>query len=416
MRNIVVVDSGLTGHRLSFNRTFSKILLKLGCRVFLLVPGSPSLIPWIMEEAAEQSQNFFAIDYLYNNNVPKRPGRIAALQSQMKHWRAIGKQVQHIEIKYNLDIDLVFFSWIDDFLGQYIHPWILEKIFPWKWTGLYFHPYHLRRESRFTNRTLNWRDIDSPFLSNQCIGVCIHDRSIANSLELKRYHKRVYIFPETADCSKPDETNELAKQIKSLAKERVVVGLIGCEPHKGVEMALDLASSTDPTKYFFVFLGSLNLMSFSNELLVKWQNFFDTERENCFSCFGHIDEGPSYNALFAAIDIHFLVYVDFVSSSNRLTKAAALSRYVLAADQYCVGDDVKAFNLGEVVPPGDLELAIESLDRLRGKILNDDFPLSQWITYAKLNSEDELSREFSSLIASLDIYKNFSHWVGGTGK
>ena len=403
MRNIVLVDNGLTGHRLSFNRTFSKILLKLDCRVFLLVPGSPSLIPWIRVEAAEHSQNFFPVDYQPSNHRPKKSGRIATLHAQLERWRTIAKKIKDIETKYNLKIDLVFFSWFDEFLGQYIHPLILNKIFPWKWSGLYFHPYHLRRQPKFLTRRLSWRDIDSPFLSRHCIGICFHDRSIAHSVQLNRYHKRVYTFPETADCSKPDENNELAKQIKSLAKERIVVGLIGCEPHKGVEMVLDLADRADPSKYFFVFLGILNLISFNKELLIKWQNFFNTKRENCYSCFGHINEGASYNAVFTAIDIHFLVYLDFVSSSNRLTKAASLSRYVLAADEYCIGDDVKSFRLGEVVPPGDLETALKALDRLRDKILMDDFPLNQWLTYANLNSEDELLKQFSSLIDTLAI-------------
>lgn len=401
MLNVVLVDIGLEGHRLNFNRTFSKILLNLGCRVFLLCPGSPSITSWIKQELPEQAENFFSIDFVYDDYTPTRNKAVYILKSAIKRWRTLVLRIREIEKEYKLKIDLVFFSWMDNHLERFLHPLLLDAIFPWNWSGLYFHPYHLRRQPEFIAKKLSWRDIDSPFLASKCIGVCLHDRGIANTLEQQRYRKRVFALPETADSSKPDENNRLACQIRSLARGRIVVGIIGCEPHKGVEMALDLARLADPEEYFFVFLGQLNTLSFDEQLRLKWNEFFGATPDNCLASFGSIDEGPSYNAVFTAIDVHFMVYVDFVSSSNRLTKAAMLSRLVLASDQYCIGDDVKLYKLGEVVPPGDLVKAIEGLDKLKRLIRDNSFPLQEWIAYSRLNSEEELVKQFASLVHSL---------------
>ena len=68
MHNVVLVDIGLDGHRLSFNRTFSKILLNLGCRVFLCVQVVPALL-LIKQELPEQVENFSLLT-LYMITIP----------------------------------------------------------------------------------------------------------------------------------------------------------------------------------------------------------------------------------------------------------------------------------------------------------------------------------------------------------
>ena len=96
-----------------------------------------------------------------------------------------------------------------------------------------------------------------------------------------------------------------------------------------------------------------------------------------------------------------MVYVDFVSSSNRLTKAALLSRLVLASDQHCIGDDVESYRLGEVVPPGDLATAMKGLDKLRDVIRSNTFPVQEWKDYSRLNSE--LEKQFAFLVHNLPL-------------
>lgn len=401
MLNVVLVDRGLHGHHLSFNRTFSKILLKLGCRVFLLVPGSPSLVPWIEKEVSEQSHNFFPIDSSYNFCTPKRPGRLSSLTALFRRWKSIANQIKTIEVSFGFKVNLVFFSWIDDYLGPYLHPWILDRIFPWKWSGLYFHPYHLRLERKYLSKKLNWRDADCPLLSNCCISVCIHDRSIAHDLQYYRYRKSVNIFAETADCSRPDPGNALAVKIRELAKSRVVVGMIGCEAHKGLDFAMNIANKADQSKYFFLFAGNQPVETFSPALLKKWNAFVTANQENILCVAGSIDEGPGYNSVFCAIDIHLLVYENFISSSNRLTKAAFLERLVLTDNHYCIGDDVRAYGLGEVIPSKDVIAAIEALARMEGQLRCNMLPFSGWKDYRELNSELALFNSFESIVTML---------------
>ena len=124
----------------------------------------------------------------------------------------------------------------------------------------------------------------------------------------------------------------------------------------------------------------------------------EEERENCFFKFEPIPEGSAYNAIFCAFDIPFLVYDNFISSSNRLTKAAIFRRLVLASNNYCVGEDVIRYNLEEAVTPKDPLAALKGLEKLRNRINKEDYPYEMWKIYQELNSEEKLFERFKEII------------------
>lgn len=398
--NIVLLDFSLEGHHFSFVRSFSKILLQQGHTIFCIAPKVQKVTHWIMEQAAENRDHFKGSDYNYNPIAPKGWGRFNSTLKTLHRWHYEGKLIKKVEKENNKKIDLVFYAWIDDQLSQYIHPYLLNRIFPFKWAGLYFHPYHLRLEAPFLKRKANWRDMDAAFLSGNCIAVAVHDLGIISDFR-KRIGKPVIHFPETADGTPPDLELPLYKEIKKKAAGRLVVGMIGCEAHKGTLTMMRMSKEVSARDFFFAFIGTLPQSTYTNNDWNEVQEFINEKKENFFFNFHPVPEGAAYNAVFCSFDIPFLVYDNFISSSNRLTKAAIFEKLVLASDNYCVGEDVKSYRLGVAVQPKNSNEAKQGLLRLAAQIRNKDFPCEPWKQYRELNSDDKLFERFRELTTLL---------------
>lgn len=400
MKKIVLINVSVNGHHLSFARTFSKILLEQGYKVCCAIPEPDKVQNWVAENCREKLSFLSTVPYKPENSFGNGEKYRHTLHV-LKRWKQDAGLIRKIEKESGEKTDFVFYAWVDYQLAQYIPAGILNKIFPWKWSGLYFHPYHLRQTDLFLNRKAVWRDMDAVFLSKNCIAVAIHDASIAQKFA-KRIGKPVFHFAETADSTPPDYSYPLAAHIQEKAKERIVVGMIGCEKHKGTLTLMRAVKQADPQKYFFVFAGILPEHSYTKEEWWEIQQFIHSKPENCFFHFEPIPEGAAYNAVFSSFDIIYLVYDNFISSSNRLTKVAIFQRLVLASDTYCVGDDVRKYNLGLAIPPQNPEAVLQGLQKLRCRIEKKDFPFEQWKQYAALNSEEKLAESFREMLALLN--------------
>ena len=396
MKNIVLINSSLQGHHLSFIRTFSKVLLDQGHSVYCIVPEPERILEWIEENCPITSNNFKGYNYFIKLKSFKF-GRFGQTFEKLSRWRKEAALINRVESSNKIKIDLVFYAWLDYQLATFIPGFILDSLFPYKWSGLYFHPYHLRKTDLFINRSANWRDYDSVFLSGNCVAIAVHDQSIIKKFS-KRIGKPVIHFPETADDSYPDYSNEHYIKIRQNANGRIVIGMIGCEKHKGTLTMMRLAKIADSGKYFFAFLGILPNETYTDEEWSEIQDFIHSGRENCYFFFKPIPEGAAYNAVFCAFDIPFLIYSNFISSSNRLTKAAIFKKLVLASDNYCIGDDVGYYKLGETVQPENYTSALHALEKLAEKINNKDYPVKEWEKYTWINSEDILKDRFKEII------------------
>ncbi len=144
--------------------------------------------------------------------------------------------------------------------------------------------------------------MDAVFLSRNCIAVALHDAGIVAKFS-KRIGKPVFHFAETADDTPPDNSYPLAIQIKEKAKGRIVVGMVGCEKHKGTLTLMQAAKQADHQKYFFVFAGILPEHTYSREEWKEVQQFIQSNPGNCFFHFEPIPEGAAYNAVFCSFDI-----------------------------------------------------------------------------------------------------------------
>jgi hypothetical protein len=396
MKNIVLINSSLQGHNLAFVRTFSKVLLEQGHSVYCIVPEPERISTWIAENCPGVLKNFKG--YIYTVKLKKFKFRqVGRTLEKLSKWRKEGELVKLTEQENKVKIDLVFYAWLDYQLATFMPQLILDLVFPYKWSGLYFHPYHLRKTNIYIDKKANWRDYDSVFLSKNCVAIAVHDQSIIEKFS-KRIRKPVIHFPETADDSRPDLSNPHYIKIRQNAKGRIVIGMIGCEKHKGTLTMIRLAKIADPSKYYFVFMGVLPNETYTDEEWTEIQEFIHSANENCYFFFKSIPEGAAYNAVFCAFDIPFLIYSNFISSSNRLTKAAIFKKLVLASDNYCIGDDVGYYKLGEAVQPENYRSALNALEKLAEKINNNDYPVKEWEKYTWINSEEILKDRFREII------------------
>jgi hypothetical protein len=147
-----------------------------------------------------------------------------------------------------------------------------------------------------------------------------------------------------------------------------------------------------------VFVGELDMSQYSQFESVEVKQFFDTLPQNCFSYFGKLQEGEEYNSVFAAIDIPFLVYENFASASNRLTKAAIFKKHVLAQDNFCVGEDVKKYGLGETVESANVQQCLKAIDSLYKASRNPSLSMGKFEQYRQLHSLSRLTKVFANLL------------------
>jgi hypothetical protein len=401
MKNIAIIDHSIGGHHLSFVRSFSQILLQQGHQVNCIVPQPEKVSYWIKEQLPTSNGKFRGFEFDYRDTKTYKNKKFGDTRRALHRWSYERKLLKKIEKDTGRKIDLVFYAWVDDHLAPYLPSFILDRVFPYPWAGLYFHPYHLRRENKFLERKAVWRDLDCIFLAGNCRAIAIHDLGIVEKFS-QRVRKPIIHFPETADDTTPDPHYPLAKSIREKAAGRIVTGMIGCEKHKGTLTFIRMIRKADPQKYFFAFIGILPKETYTTEEWEEVQAFIQERRENCFFHFEPVPEGAAYNAVFCAFDIPFLVYDDFVSSSNRLTKAAIFQRLVLASDNYCVGEDVKKFRLGAAVKPRDPDAALRGLESLAARIQARDYPVDEWSAYRALNSVEKLYQRFDELTATIN--------------
>jgi hypothetical protein len=102
--------------------------------------------------------------------------------------------------------------------------------------------------------------------------------------------------------------------------------------------------------------------------------------------------------VFCSFDIIHIVYKDFYSSSNRLTKAAIFGKLVLANDYGCVGDDVPKYDLGETTSEDNVEEQNQKIELLRERILHNRLPVQNWKIYAEKHSTERLKEKFEEIL------------------
>jgi hypothetical protein len=181
-----------------------------------------------------------------------------------------------------------------------------------------------------------------------------------------------------------------------------VVGLPGIlDKLKGLIHFIRMIKLVSPEDYFFVLAGPLNISAYDQSIQDEINLFIQSTPENCFIYLNYIEEGAKFNAVFDTLDILYLVYDNFASSSNRLTKAANFNKKVLAQNRYCIGEDVAKYQLGITVQEGDVQGYAVALESLKSEINEGKFPKDLYQAYKELHSVEILKARFKEVIGDL---------------
>jgi len=400
-KTIALIGVSTLGHHIAFMRLFADSLLKLEYNVLILFPENTPIHDWVIEKNPEKEGNYYYYPYEEAKYKVKNWGRFNNAVATRKKWKHLAKTIKMAAKQHEIAVDFVYFSWLDSYLENYLHPVLINSVFPYDWSGLYFHPFHLRWNTEGLRDKASFSEIDIALTSKRCKNITVHDEGIISKFS-KRIGKKVILFPEIADDTAPNMQLESIKAIQEQANGRAIVviaGILGLL--NGLHYFIDLAQNADSTKYFFVFAGPKQLIAYTPEKAQEVENFFETSPENCYFNLDYIQEGANFNAFINVADILFLVYQNFASSSNRLTKAAIFKKYVLAQNTFCVGEDVEKYGLGVTIEAGNTAQALQGLELLRHKIQHEPFPHEKFEFYRQLHSIERLKEKFQEVLANL---------------
>lgn len=393
MKTVLLLDQSIIGHKYAFAKLFAKYLLKLGFRVILVLPEKTNQI---YEELTESDGVLTRHLYPVSLNVDERSHvgfgkKINSVISCLSLWLRTRRAIKKAESLSKQKVDVVFFSWLDSYLANYVPHYIVDLLFPYKWSGLFFHPWYLFNTD---SAQIAISSRDSVLKAKNHIGCGVHDESLQKKL-IMRTKKPVVYFPEIADSTPPQTDYELASVIRERSGTKPVVGLIGLEKRKGVLHLLDVIHKDSKKEFFYFIAGEVPYEQYSVSEKGQIGKFIEKIPENVYYHNQPIPEGAQINGVISGFDILFLVYDNFKSSSNFLTKGALFKTLSVGIDSFWIGENIKKYALGLTV---DGTNANDTLQACRQVLKKTNRISPEWNEYLKLNGEDQLYNSFNNLL------------------
>lgn len=397
MKTIALFDYLQHGHHLSYLRLFSKTLLEMDYQVMTFCPEPDEVSKWIFQHCPNKTQQFHVFK-VPEFKTPALPQPLITLA----RWQNTAAIIKQASSKLGISPDVVFLNWLDSYFSNYLTHHIIEQIFPYNWSGLYFHPNHLE----FKQHVLPILGTElihyGVALSSRCYGLTLLNEMEASKIQ-NRIKKPVIIFPDIADESPPDINYTIAKQIRALAGARKIVGLLGIlSKRKGLLTLLEVALQSSQENWFFIFTGPLLTSDLLPEEVARIEEIVNSKPNNCFFYLERISDGAPFNALIDVCDVLFAAYENFPSSSNILTKAAVFEKPVIVSDGFCMGERVKKFNLGATIPEGNVTKCIESLHYLFEQLDTNGKLKPDFAGYRHFHSVEQLRVEFQAILQKID--------------
>jgi hypothetical protein len=395
LNNILTIAliSPYSGNRFAtYLNYYAENLLKKGKKVIVISPEFSEIAEYVKLKVPRYLDNFTALpldEKIFSDNSPN-------YFELLGRWSAINSKIKQAEKIINAEVDFAFFSPIDPFIRESVNLFLLDFVFNYKWSGIYFNPKPYRLKQLKLNVDPKFLEPDYLFRSKNCVGVCVLDRFITEPLK-SRVYKKVVVFPEISNVSIQKKESVYSKQIKEMAKSRVVVGLLGVEQNEGITALIRLIKKVDTDKYFFVFAGKLDFKIMDEKQRQELELFMNDHAPNILFILQPLSE-EEINQIYKEIDISYLYFYNYVSSNNLLTKAAYYQKPILANKDFCVGDTVKKFKIGLSVN-GKMEESVNALEFLRLERLDFNvFDKEAFSEYYALQSDSFLTNAFEEIM------------------
>lgn len=403
MKTIALIDENWSGHRPTYLKIFTKTLLEFGHKVVTFCPEPTKLSEWIAKTCSPHLDRFYAFRFYQPEPISFPVKQIKQSLNGINRWLNVKKAIQRVFLTFGNLPDLVFFPWLDSYLNPYLTHHLVDRIFPYQWSGLYFHPRYLRLKQKSSSISRSLFGPHTILKSSRCPAIAVLDEGIAEKLQSTIDGKPVITFPDFTDTSPPDLSFPSARQIKERAKGSKIIGLLGgLGKRKGILTLLEVAQQTRKENYFFVFAGQLAEHTFTKQELTNIRNLVYSDLSNCFFNFERIPDEGSFNALVNECDILFAAYEQFPHSSNILTKAAIMEKPVIVSKKFCMAERVEKFKLGLSINEGNVLQCIEAIRNICIQL-----ELKEWQSqpnfedYRNLHSTEQFKKTLLQILAKL---------------
>lgn len=401
-KHIVVVNGLWGGHHSVYVKTITRVLLDAGYQVSVFCPAPDEVTSWVNQTFPIERNRFKA--HYFSDLEPRLwrylPGRFRHVLRSLPRWFQASRALKKFYSSSNKP-DLVFFAWIDCYLQEYLPARLIDRLFPFRWSGLYFHPRHFRAPTvQGTQRKRRFVEPPENFIaqSKWASSIAVLDAGIVSSLRSKLLGKQAVVLPDFSDEVPPEDHYRLAEEIRAKAKGRKIIGLLGgLSQRKGLLTLVRIAKQNVAKNWYFVFAGILLDHTFSIDEIDEIKHFFSAQREDCFIHLDRIPDDAKFNALVNACDVIFAMYEDFPHSSNLVTKSAIYGKRVLVSTGGYMEEVVRQYKLGEAVPAGDVQAALSALHQLTSDDHSDE-SVTGMKKFAGMQTQENLKRIFLDLI------------------
>jgi glycosyltransferase involved in cell wall biosynthesis len=356
MMNVAVIEYRWEGHHPVYFREYVKTLaLGLGCRVYAFCPKPEDELLKQLSEGA-----FADRVYLIRWQPPQLTVRPRRFNFQISWWLAFDwliRTLRTIERRDLLKFDFLFFACLYDSDLR-----CFPRHIPWKWGGLYIYVRAFRMPDTVLPYSNLMPDPQRWFRRPNLAGIALLDENAVEFMRQETGCANIVSFPDFADDS-PPLFNDVSAELIDFAAGKPIVGIAGhLQPTKGVCVFAKVAEQMMNQKIAFAFVGKLMTGLFSNddkELLRRVMAL-----PNVFSYLDRLPDEAAFNAVISCFDVFFAAYVNFPNSSNTLAKAALFRKPVIVSDGYLMAERVRKYRLGSVVPEGDVQAVVLSVQSL----------------------------------------------------
>lgn len=373
MKTIFLIEDSWTGHRPTYLKHFNRTLLEMGHRVVTCCPNPEEIDSCINDNPIHINKNrykTFEFKKDTSTNVPLK--KLTSVISAFKLWKSSNEVVKHAEKDIGWTPDIVFMCVLDGYLESGITPYLIDKVFHYPWSGLYFHPKHLRMNVNYWDALANSLQPHAGLASANCKNFALLDKGVSDKLAKMLGGKEIVYFPDIINDAAPDLNLPLVKLITKKAQGRKVVALLGSQSRrKGVLTLMKVAKEMENEPFLFIFAGNFYQNTFYKKDCSDLLSAFGTQEKNCFLFWNVVPDGKEFNSLVSISDILFLAYEEFPHSSNMLNKASYFKKPIVVSKKYLMGEYAERFRLGVSINEGNVTEAIAAIRYLNNNTLDN---------------------------------------------
>lgn len=389
VRRMAVIDPFSDGHHFPWLVDFCLAFLEAGMEVTALCPDPDRLRAEVLRQSA--TTGGVAFDAVSSEGMIRACDRFApGLQfyQACRNWSRTRQRLDALPPR--LRPDAVFFAYIDGMLARGVPPFLVNRLFPYRWSALYMSPTWLRLGRRL------WPALETSVAwclqAENCESVAVLDEGMADRLGGLLPEKPIVQLPDflpgTAEAVRPG----INETIRERARGRCVVGVVGSlQSRKGITGLLRLALEEPDGPYFYVFAGKFVPNGFPTEERALWQAVIAAPPENCYIRPDAIESEEAYVAVANSCDIFYAAYLRFPNSSNALAWAAWLRKPIVVSDGFLMGERVRRYSLGAAVPENNRHACRAAFDEIRQRLEQDDLCEFGFARYLHDHSRTQLA-------------------------